>query len=77
LVLAFAMKRVAFIVVGILICALFALVLGIFATNWYSDNLAKNDDDINLSVKVFLILWPFISALGGWLGNRLYHWSSR
>ena len=77
LVLAFTVKRVVFVVVGIIIFAFLAFVLGSFATNWYSDTLAKSDDDVNLSVKVFLILWPFLSALGGWFGNRLYYWFSR
>lgn len=71
MVLGDAMKRAIFIAVGALVFAAIGFVVGSFATNWYSDHFAKSDDDINVSVGVFLVLWPLFAGLGAYLGNKL------
>jgi hypothetical protein len=66
------MKRLVYVVIGAALAAAVAFVAGSLATNWYSDHLAKSDDDINFVVKLFLILWPLFVAAGGLLGLRLH-----
>ncbi|MCE2968631.1 MAG: hypothetical protein LW847_00075 [Burkholderiales bacterium] len=66
------MKRALFVVGGAALFAALAFIAGALVTNWYSDNFAKSDSDINASVGVFLLLWPFIAAFGGLFGNWLY-----
>lgn len=66
------MKRVVYILIGVLTFATISFVVGSIATNWYASTLAKSDDDINSSVLIFLILWPVIAALGGWLGAFVF-----
>jgi hypothetical protein len=66
------MKRLTYILVGAVVAMALGFLVGSLATNWYSDHWAKSDDDINSSVLVFFVLWPFIGLVGGALGNRLY-----
>ena len=66
------MKRALFISLGAAVAALVTFLLGSLATNWYSEHLAKSDDEINTVVKVFLFLWPVPIALGALVGNILF-----
>ena len=66
------MKRLLYIATGGLLVAVLAFLVGSVATNWYSEHLAKSDDDINSVVKVFLVLWPLLIAAGAALGNAVY-----
>jgi hypothetical protein len=66
------MKRVAYILIGVIIAAAVAFVLGSLATNWYSDHLARSDDDMNLAVKVFLPIWLAATVAGGVIGNLIF-----
>jgi hypothetical protein len=66
------MKRGLYIVAGVVIFAALAFVAGSLATNWYADHFAKSDSDINSSVGVFLLLWPLVAVLGGFVGNWVY-----
>jgi hypothetical protein len=72
LVLAPAMKRLLYMVTGGLLFAVLGFLLGALATNLYSTHAARSDDDINLSVGAFLVIWPLIAAVGAYLGHRLY-----
>ena len=71
------MKHADYIIAGGLLFAVLGFVLGSLATNWYGDHLARSDDDINDSVRVFFVAWPFIMVLGGYLGHRLHVMMSR
>jgi hypothetical protein len=66
------MKRTLFIAAGALLFTAIAFAIGSLATNGYSDHFAKSDDDINLSVGVFLALWPVFAVLGAYLGSKLW-----
>ena len=67
------MKRLAFVIGGALIFAVLGFLLGSVATNWYSDHLAKSDNDISKVVGYFLLVWPLFAILGGYIGNLLFH----
>lgn len=66
------MRRALYMAAGAALFAVLGFLLGVLATGWYSANAARSDDDINLSVGVFLVLWPLIIAVGAYLGHRAY-----
>ena len=66
------MKHLSYIIIGVAVGAALAFVAGSIGTHWYSEHLARSDDDINLAVKVFLVLWPLLAAAGGYLGHWLH-----
>lgn len=66
------MKRALYMAAGGLLFAALGFLLGARATNLYSAHAAKSDDDINLSVGAFLLIWPLIIAVGAYLGHRVY-----
>jgi hypothetical protein len=55
-----AMKHVLYMMAGGLLFSLLGFLLGALATNLYSTHAARSDDDINLSVGAFLVIWPLI-----------------
>jgi tryptophan-rich sensory protein len=66
------MKRLTYIIIGVAAAASLGFVAGALATTWYSEHLAKSDDDINSMVMVFLFIWPLVAALGGYVGHVLH-----
>lgn len=66
------MKRALYMAAGGLLFAALGFLLGAWATNLYSTHAAKSDDDINLSVGAFLVIWPLIIGVGAYLGHRVY-----
>lgn len=66
------MKRLLYMVIGGLLFAGLGFLLGALVTNMYSTHAARSDDDINLSVGAFLVVWPFIIGVGAYLGHRVY-----
>lgn len=72
MVLGDVMKRAFFVIIGALLFAALWFVIGSVATNWYADHFAKSDDDINMSVGYFLIVWPLFVFFGGNVGNLMF-----
>lgn len=66
------MRHTIYIAVGAVAFAALGFLLGSLATHWYSDHMARSDDDISVSVGVFLVVWPMIAIVGGYLGHRFY-----
>lgn len=66
------MRRLLYMVIGGLLFAVLGFLLGALVTNLYSSHAARSDDDINLSVGAFLVIWPLFIAVGAYLGHRVY-----
>lgn len=66
------MKHVFYVLFGIALFAAIGFIIGSLGTNWYANYVAKSDDDINASVRIFLVLWLLLCLAGAYVGHCIY-----
>lgn len=66
------MKHAAFVVACALAFAAAGFAAGSLLTQWYADNLARSQDDIDTAITLAAVALPILLALGGYVGHRLH-----